>query len=261
MMKSTIGQFAAAILTAAFAGVAHAACEKVHMLDYMVQKGAHEISINGVFIGRAEKVDGSFSGGRPLLPYNWVIQGKNTIRINFYEKNKPVAGKFSVVTGCRGSFDRDPPIAEAVFDKAGVQTLTFDYPKPVDAAHARADAAGDDGLMAAVKALQSAVANKNADAVIAAHAELLKDAQSQGAPLPQIKAFLTDTIKTGKAQAPGGLRAESAMDGKVYVVLTNDKRPPVTIVKDDDDGELTWRSGAYWGRIDGRWQVIQLYRP
>lgn len=249
---------AAAGLATVIGGNAASACQKIYALEFQVEEGGYDLYVNGVFVSRD---DGYSAGTRPLMGKDWLVQGDNTVTIVFSDNAGAAKGDFAIVTGCMGEFEVGDPIAEASFDGAGEQTLSFTNEDAVEAAHTGAEAAGDDGLAAAVKRLQEAVAARDVDTVMAMHGPLLRDAKRLGAPVERISQMFEHLITEQTAELAGEWTVEAAMDGRIYVVLTEDRQAPVAIRVEEDDYTLNWMTGVYWGRYDGDWGVVALYSP
>lgn len=227
-----------------------AACTVIHELAYPMSGDEYSIKMNGVFLSRE---DGG-NGGRPLMFY--LIPGENTVTVTQHDPKG--TAELQIMKGCEGSFDREGPFDTASISGERSATLTFTNESNIEFASSRAKAEGQDGLMDAVKSLQTAVEAKDVDKVIALHAPMMEDAAKMGMPVDQLQNMYTFLFNAGVPTMERDLTVSEALDGRVFVVTTSDGKPPVT-VRAEAEG-ITWRSGAHWGKVNGEWGVLNLYQ-
>ena len=234
------------------------ACELVHALDFKVESGKYELLVNDVFVSLDE---GYSQGTRPLLGEDWLVEGDNTVTVNFLEEGGTPEATFAIVTGCLGEFPEGEPLASVTVDAPGTHVLGFTNGQPVDALHIRAEAAGDEGLAEAVARLQRAVEARDVETVIALHGPMMRDAERRGAPVDELRGMIGFLITQQEARLARDLVTTPAMEGRIHQVMTAEREPPVAIEVDQDGARFSWMTGVYWGRFDGEWGIVALFYP
>lgn len=90
--------------------------------------------------------------------------------------------------------------------------------------------------------------------------KVIADAASMGMPTERMADMFSHLFSEGTKTMHTDLRIEEATSGKVFVVTTSDRKPPIEVVVEEGNGRSMWRSGAYWGRINGEWGVLNLFQ-
>ncbi|MBY8974647.1 hypothetical protein KHP62_02440 [Rhodobacteraceae bacterium NNCM2] len=250
-MKKTPIFVAAALLAAA--PLTAMACDQVNVLEFEVEGGNMVVLVNGIY----KYSGGEGSGAWPMMPTDFVQTGENEITVEL--TGDGASADLAMMKGCMGGFDLEGPFDEAKLTGTSTATLHFTEEAPVEASYTEGVAEGPEGLMEAVAALQAAVEADDIDTVVELHAPMLADAERMGMPADQIKGFIGWFFEDGKKTLNHDLQVEEGMDGKVFVVTTADREPPVEIVVTETNGKSMWRSGAYWAKIDGKWGVLSLF--
>ncbi|MEM9046074.1 MAG: hypothetical protein AAGC81_15405 [Pseudomonadota bacterium] len=227
-----------------------AACTVVHELSYRLSGNDYSIAMNGVFLSRE---DGG-NGGRSLMIY--LVPGENTVTVTQHDPNG--TAELQIMKGCEGTFDRQGPFDTATISGEGSATLTFTNESDFKSVQNRASAEGQDGLMDAVKELQAAVEAKDVETVIALHAPMIEDAAKMGMPVEQLQGMYTFLFDEGVPDMKSDLTITEALDGRVFVVTTADGQPPVSVYAAAEG--IRWHSGVHWGKVDGKWGVLNLYQ-
>ncbi|MEM9098625.1 MAG: hypothetical protein AAGC79_08870 [Pseudomonadota bacterium] len=243
LITSAIALFLASALPAA-------ACTVVHELSFRMEGTDYSIEMNGVLLVRDE----GGNGGRPLMTY--LIPGENTVTVTQHDPNG--TAEVQIMKGCEGSFDREGPFDTATLEGESTATLTFTSESDMKLAPSRAVAEGQEGLMEAVKALQAAVKAKDLETVMALHAPLNTDVINSGIPAESIPQFYGFLAEVDTVDLESDLQVTEALDGRVFVVTTADGKPPIAAYAAADG--LAWRTGAHWGKVDGKWGVLSPYQ-
>ena len=247
-----------AVATSITASIAAAssskACEEIHVLQATFDGGRHLVAVNGVPVMGGE---GYMSGAIPMMPTDYVRQGQNEIVVTV--KGADAKTKLELMKGCLGGFDLEGPFMQSSFTGDGVSEMSFKHADPVDAAHTRARAEGDDGLMDAVDALKAAVEAGDVGRVMELHAPMVEDAKRMGMPIDRLQGMLGYFFAEGETTLRDDLQIAEAMEGRVFIVTTKDGEPPIDVLVKEQNGSSNWRSGAIWGRVDGKWGVLNLY--
>lgn len=232
-------------------------CDIMHALQIDVKDGRFKVFLNGVYL--YEDDDKLIKHARGFNA--WQVQGENLVRVEFDGK----AGDFSVIRACRGAFpdkngdfpDADT-VGEAKFDGTASKDMRFHREAPVGAEYMKAEIAGDDGLMEAIKKLQDAAASGDVDTVMAMHAPMFRDAERRGMSLDWLTTYMRDILSKNPVDIATGLVAKPIMGGRAYQVLNAEQKSAISLNAVYKDTKVFWNSGTFWARFDGKWLILAL---
>ncbi|MEM7523939.1 MAG: hypothetical protein AAF360_09330 [Pseudomonadota bacterium] len=239
----------AAIAAAVLSAGAASACDMIRLVDISLQNGGYQLYVNGVFVD--EGSGGSIYSGKPLR--NWLVEGENTVTLDYEAES----GTASLREGCEATFDKAITTAEIALSGASTAEMTFKVKEPVAAEYVKADVADEAGLMDAVAALRTAIANKDFDAFWALHAPMLREYERQGAPMELLEERYGELLKVMDPVYAEGLSAEPVLGGLVHIVRGADGAPTVSYEGKVDGSSIRWTTGTYWARFDGEWGVME----
>lgn len=228
-------------------GSAAFACETYHGYRVQTENSSYTLLLNGVVTAREAEADSHQRTG----PFNqWVVEGENVVTISVEQGSANV----SLSRYCVGSYEGEV-IVEANLTGPETRELTFfaeNAPKPI-----YDDVATDDtGLKEALAALKTAINAKDVETYWDMHEGLRAAAAADGAPEEMMRRMITITVEEGKASYKDDLTFTPVLDGRVWQVLAEDGTEPIVIEIKRDGGTNTMRTGAYWAKINGVWDVV-----
>lgn len=228
-------------------GSAALACETYHGYRIQTEGADYSIKLNGVQTAQ----DSDFSNHSRVGPFNqWVAEGENVVTVSI----KQGSANVSLSRYCVGSYEGEV-VVEASLTGPETRELTFfaeNAPKPV-----YDDVATDDaGLKDALAALKTAIEAKDVEAYWDMHEGLRAAAAADGAPEEMMRRMITITVEEGKATYNDNLTFTPVLDGRVWQVFADGGEAPIVIEIKRDGGTNTMRTGAYWAKINGVWDVV-----
>ncbi len=228
-------------------GSAAVACEAYHGYRIQTEGADYLIKLNGVQTAR----DADFSDHQRVGPFNqWVVEGENVVTFSIKQGSADV----SLSRYCVGSYEGEV-VVEASLTGPETRELTFfaeNAPKPI-----YDDLATDDtGLKEALTALKAAIEAKDVETYWDMHEGLRAAAAADGAPEEMMRRMMTITVEEGKATYNDELTFTPVLDGRVWQVLTEDGTEPIVIEIKRDGGTNIMRTGSFWAKIDGVWDVV-----
>ncbi len=235
------GFFGLSIGSAAFA------CETYHGYRIQTDNGDYTVQLNGVLTAQ----DAEVGDHQRVGPFNqWVTEGENLVTVSINQGS----AKVSLSRYCVGSYEGEV-VVEANLTGPETRELTFfaeSAPKPIydDVA------TNDDGLKEALAALKAAIDAKDVDTYWDMHQGLRAAAAADGAPEEMIRRMITITVEEGKATYADNLTFTPVLDGRVWQVFAEDGTEPIVIEIKRDGGTNIMRTGSYWGKINGAWDVV-----
>lgn len=223
------------------------ACEILHAYQYQMEGGAYAMKLNGVALSRNDE-PGDYFGGGPFA--QWLMEGENTVSLAMNKGSVDI----KIMRVCQGDFDGET-LVEAKFSAPDTRDLAFfveNAPKPV-----YDDVATDDaGLKEALAALKTAVETRDFDTYWAMHKGLRDAAAAAGMPADMMQMMMTATVEEGEATFNDDVTFSSALDSRIWQVLTEGGESPIVIEIKMNGGTNTMRTGAYWAKVDGAWNVV-----
>lgn len=228
-------------------GSAALACEAYHGYRIQTEAGDYSVQLNGIQTAK----DAEIGDHQRVGPFNqWVVEGENTVTVSI----KQGSAEVSLSRYCQGSLDGEVVVKA---DLTGPETrdLTFfaeNAPKPV-----YDDIATDDaGLKEALAALKTAIEAKDVEAYWDMHEGLRAAAAADGAPEGMMRRMITITVEEGQATYNDNLTFTPVLNGRVWQVFAKDGEAPIVIEIKRDGGTNTMRTGAYWAKVSGVWDVV-----
>lgn len=228
-------------------GSAAFACESYHGYRVQTENSDYTVSLNGVVTAREAEANDHQRVG----PFNqWVAEGENVVTISIGQGSAHV----SLSRYCVGSYEGEV-VVEANLTGPETRQLTFfaeNAPTPV-----YDDVATDDtGLREALAALKAAIDAKDVEAYWDMHEGLRAAAAADGAPEEMMRRMITITVEEGKPTYHDNLTFTPVLDGRVWQVLAEDGTEPIVIEIKRDGGTNIMRTGSFWGKVNGVWDVV-----
>ena len=230
------------------AGQGAAACEETILLEYQVSDGRYQFELNDVYIdsGAAQ----STSGGIPIK--EWLLAGKNIIQVSM----DAARGEFSVYAICDdGSGRRDFDVA-SLSGKASA-SLTFTVSDPPPRLYLEAEPSPIDGLFDAVDALKAAMSDRDFEAVWAFHAAMRAELELAGRSTKAEAYQMGKIVEAIEPDFAPNLKARPVLGGRVWEVFGDDFAPPVSDVVSANGGQVNYKTGSFWMKVDGAWSVYR----
>lgn len=236
-----------------------AACEKISVLVYAIDSGRAEARLNGVPVvssGSEDTITGMLQIG------HWYLAGDNVLEVKSIGADAKV--RIELTDSCqgqmvdtRGGNDGTVQLVELEGERSVRKIIKREA--GADTPYANAPAEGDAGLADAVARLRKAVAEKDVDVIVEMHGPMLKMAERMGMQGADgmLRGMLGELLPAGKAIFEEPLMLEPAMNGRVHVATAGpDRKPPVILRQEQDDGSFQFTTGQYWARVDGRWLIV-----
>lgn len=248
-----------AIAMAAVAGMPAAAyaCDVSHGVRAKIDSGSYRATLNGVLLkDTGVKLS---SSNEPVSPSSteyllseWLVPGKNILNIDYNGRG----AEFEVFTRCKGEYD-DHDIVDAVsFMYPSSKQLSFEHEGALDYNYLKADIAGDEGLMDAVKKLQEAARTGDVETVVHMHEPLIEEFGRRVGNADRFRTYLRTILSSHPAEVAETLTVMPVMGGRVYQILGPDGQPPISVSGKMDGGSFSWPGGAYWARFGDEWAVV-----
>lgn len=228
-------------------GTAALACESYHGYRIQTEGGDYSVLLNGVMTAQDAEIDDHQRVG----PFNqWVAEGENVVTVSIKQGSATV----SLSRYCVGSYEGEV-VVEASLTGPETRELTFfaeNAPKPI-----YDDVATDDsGLKDAIASLKAAIDAKDVETYWNMHQGLRAAAAADGAPEEMIRRMITITVEEGKPTYKDNLTFTPVLGGRVWQVFAEDGTEPIVIEIKRDGGTNIMRTGAYWGKVNGVWDVV-----
>ena len=155
---------------------------------------------------------------------------------------------------CQGELDGET-VVEANLTGPETRELTFFAENPPKAFYDHA-ATDDAGLKEALAALKSAVDQRDVETYWNMHEGLRAVAAADGAPEGMMRMMMTVTVEEGVPEYMDKLTFTPALDGRIWQIFDENGDAPNVIEIKRDGGTNIMRTGAYWGKINGVWNVV-----
>lgn len=248
-----------AIATAFIAGmpVAAFACDVSHGVRAKIESGSYRATLNGVFVDdRGFSISsGDEAPSQTSFEYilsEWLVPGKNIVKIDFDGS----AADFEIFARCKGSYEDHNIVDTVRFTSSSSKQLSFEHEGPLDYTYLKADIAGDEGLMDAVKKLQDAARSGDVDTVLHMHAPLIEEFGRHMGNADRFTTYLRTILSRYPVEIAETLTVTPVMGGRVYQILGPDAQPPISVSGKMDGGSFSWPGGAYWARFGDEWAVV-----
>jgi len=229
------------------------------------------IRLNGIPIQRLDlkRLPGSGVPTATISLGLWAIEGDNVVTVAAEPAEKPEDAhtdvKLLVATGSMDDFDKKPLFAQKI-SGAGTATTKIaltGVPHWIfnDAEHFTGDKAE---LLAAVKALHQAYADKDFKTVDALSKAVIDDLSKVYGPLDAMVEDGHKFAATAKlAPWTDQLTVESALDNRVFVVSRAGGRAPIELASPEVDPDTKMpkdlvETGKFWIKLNGKWSVVRL---
>ena len=180
----------------------------------------------------------------------WLVEGENKLEVMLKEGTADV----NIRRVCHGELDGET-VVEANLTDPETRELTFFAENPPKAFYD--DAATDDaGLKEALAALKSAVDQRDVETYWNMHEGLRAVAVADGAPEGMMRMMMTVTVEEGVSELMDKLTFTPALDSRIWQIFDENGDAPIVIEIKRDGGTNIMRTGAYWGKINGVWNVV-----
>ena len=246
----------AVALTAAMPGVA-SACELFHGIRVEMQSGSYRATLNDVFLEdrgtKLSSTDGSVSQSSYEYRLDeWLVPGKNIVNIDYDGS----AGEFTIFARCKGSYDDDHVVETASFTSSASRQLSFEHQGPLEDIYLKADIAGDEGLLDAVKKLQEAARTRDVETILRMHAPMIEEFGRRMGSTEGITSYLRTILPSHPAVIEETLTVTPVMGGRVYQIFGPGGQPPISVSGKTENGSFSWPGGVYWARFGDEWAVV-----
>jgi hypothetical protein len=229
------------------------------------------ISLNGIPVQRLDlkQMPGAGVPTATISLGLWAIEGDNEVAVETQPTGKPEEAetevKLMIATGGMDDFDK-PPLFQRKFTGAKTVTTTIaltGVPHWIfnDAEHVTGDQAE---LLAAVKALHQAYADKDFKTVDAISKAVIDDLTQVYGPMDAMVEDGHKFAATAKLVPwTDKLTVASALDNRVFVVSREGGRAPVELASPEIDSDTKQpkellETGKFWIRLGGKWSVVRL---
>lgn len=247
-MRNSALKAALFLSAVSLAGQGAAACDETILLEYQVNDGRYQVELNDVYIdsGAAQ----STSGGIPIK--DWLLVGENTVRVSM----DAARGAFSVYAICDDGYGRRDFDMAALTGKASA-SLTFTVLDPPPRIYLDAEPAPIDGLFDAVDALKAAMSDRDFDAVWTLHAAMRAELELAGRSTKAEAYQMGKIVEAIEPDFAPNLQARPVLGGRVWELFGDDFAPPVSDVVSANGGQVDFKTGSFWMKIDGAWSVYR----
>ncbi|MDG1210982.1 MAG: hypothetical protein P8N98_17660 [Paracoccaceae bacterium] len=230
------------------AGQGAAACDETILVEYQVYDGRYQIEVNDVYLDSGASQ--STSGGIPIN--DWLLKGENSIRVLMNAQS----GEFSVYAICNdGSGKRD--FDDAALSGRSSADLTFDVPDPPQRLYLTATPSNDDGLLEAVETLKAVMTAQDFDAVWEGHTAMRSEMEMTGASVKSEAYQMEKIVANIAPKFAANLKTCSVLGGRVWEVFVDDFAPPISDVVSVNGGQVDFKTGSFWMKVDGTWSVYR----
>lgn len=248
-----------AIAIALIAGMpaAASACDISHGVRAKLESGGYRATLNDVFVDdRGHSVSSGNEGpSQTSFEYilsEWLVPGKNIVKIDFDGS----AAEFEIFARCKGSYDDDSIVDTVRFTSPSSKQLSFEHEGPLDYNYLKADIAGDEGLLDAVKKLQDAARTGDVETIVRMHAPLIEEFGRRMGNADGFTTYLRTILSGYPAEIAETFTVKSVMGGRVYEILGPDDQPLISVSGKIDNGSFSWPGGVYWARFGEEWAVV-----
>lgn len=246
----------AIVLIAAMPG-ATSACELFHGVRVQMESGSYRATLNDVFLKdsgvKLSSDDGSVS--QSSYEYGlteWLVPGKNIVKIDY----DGTAAEFAIFARCKGSYDDDHIVDTATFTSSSSKQLSFEHLRPLDDIYLKADIAGDEGLLDAVKKLQDAARAGDVETILHIHGPMIEEFGRRMGSTEGITSYLRTILSSYPTEIVETLTVTPVMGGRVYQIFGPDGQSPISVSGKTDTGSFSWPGGVYWARFGDEWAVV-----
>ncbi|WP_162651908.1 hypothetical protein [Lentilitoribacter sp. Alg239-R112] len=231
---------------------AASACDIIHIVKYEVMDGSFAMLHNGAIVHHGSAGD---IGQFPLR--DWIVEGENRVTIKYHGNSLEPPSTFSLEEGCHGEFETKS-VGEITFNNSGAKELQYMNNSNVSAEYTRAAVEGDNGLLEAVIAFQTAVKTGDIETAMTAHEPALREFARHGVPLDRVKEHMREMLAAEEYFIAEKLVVRPIMGGRVYQVTDSDFNSPLQVQFEMNGGVLSWKTATFWGKFDGKWAIIGL---
>ncbi|MEO1611426.1 MAG: hypothetical protein AAFU55_03595 [Pseudomonadota bacterium] len=224
------------------------ACDVVTAYQMRLSDAVYEMSLNGVYVEHSEEPSGA-SGGGPFR--QWLVPGENNLTFDL----KSGAADIEVIEACATSFDGET-LVQASLSGAETRDLTFFVETPPPAIYFDLAPLKRKGLPKAVQRLQAAVEERNFKRFWRLYQGLRMTAEANGFPMEEMKPQVRQMVKQGEISLESDLVFTPVLGGRVWQVMTKDRKAPATLTMRQDDWTNVFATGVFWTKVDGKWRVV-----
>lgn len=254
--KLKVGIAIATALIAAMPAAA-SACELSHGVRAKLESGSYRASLNDVFVDdRGHSVSSGDEGpSQTSFEYmltEWLVPGQNIVKIDFDGS----AAEFEIFARCKGSYDDDNIVDTARFTSPSSGELRFEHEGPLEYTYLKADIAGNEGLLDAVKKLQDAARAGDVETIVHMHAPLIEEFGRRMGNADGFASYLRTILSSYPAEIAETFTVKSVMGGRVYEILGPNDQPLISVSGKTDNGSFSWPGGVYWARFGDEWAVV-----
>ncbi len=254
--KSKIGIAIAIALIAGMPGAA-LACEVSHGVRAKLESGSYRTTLNDVFVDdRGHSVSSGKKGpSQTSFEYmltEWLVPGKNIVNIDF----DGTAAEFEIFARCKGTYDDDRIVDTARFTSPSSKQLSFEHEGLLEYTYLKANIAGDEGLLDAVKKLQDAARAGDVKTIVHMHGPMIEEFGRRMGSTDGITSYLRSILSSHPAVIAETFTVKSVMGGRVYEILGADDQPLISVSGKTEDGSFSWPGGVYWARFGDEWAVV-----
>ena len=115
----------------------------------------------------------------------------------------------------------------------------------------------DEGLLEAVAALKAAMTARDFDTVWDLHAAMRADMEANGQPVKAAAYQMGKIVENIQPDFAPNLVTRSVLGGRVWEVFGDDFAPPISAVVEANGGQVEFKTGAFWMKVDGDWSVFE----
>ena len=248
-----------AIMMALVVGMpaAASACDVSRGVRATIESGSYRATLSGVLLkDRGVKLSSGNGTTSPssteYILSEWLVPGKNILKIDYDGS----AAAFEIFARCKGEYDDHDIIDTVRFKSSSSKQLSFEHDGPLDYNYLKADIAGDEGLLDAVKKLQEAARSGDVDTILHMHAPLIEEFGRDMGSADGLITYLRTILSGYPVEITETLTVTPIMGGRVYQMLGPDGKPPISVSGKMDGGSFSWPGGAYWARFGDEWAVI-----
>jgi hypothetical protein len=233
------------------------ACDVSHGVRAKIESGSYRATLNGVLLkDRGVKLSsGNEAASQASTEYilsEWLVTGKNILKIDYDGS----AAEFQIFARCKGEYDDHDIVDTANFTSSSSKQLSFEHEGPLDYNYLKADIAGDEGLLDAVKKLQDAARTGDVDTVLHMHAPLIEEFGRQIGSADGFTSYLRTILSGYPVEIAKTLTVTPIMGGRVYQIVGPDGQPPISVSGKMDKSSFSWPGGAYWAKFGDEWAVV-----
>ena len=248
-----------AIMMALVVGMpaAASACDVSRGVRATIESGSYRATLSGVLLkDRGVKLSSGNGTTSPssteYILSEWLVPGKNILKIDYDGS----AAAFEIFARCKGEYDDHDIVDSVRFTSSSSGQLSFEHEGPLDYNYLKADIAGDEGLLDAVKKLQDAARSGDVETVVRMHEPMIEEFGKYIGGADRFRTYLRAILSSHPAVIAETFTVKPVMGGRVYQILGPDGKPPISVSGKMDGGSFSWPGGAYWARFGDEWAVI-----